>query len=261
MNENKTRYYDKTRRHYIFQNEKANGKSTIKSSKAKRVEFECIKESNIGYHQRNEEWLHLIDTYRQKIQILKNPIPSENNVFKMFELLPYDSIKVVIIGQEPYRTKCNITKINYSCGPAFMIPDSVKTCPVSLKNLLSELAREYKLRKSVSIKYVKDIVKHWIYQGVFLTNVSLTIGDTSTYLDDHKMFWMSFMISFLQCLSDIECPIVLLGTEAWELSKFISEKNPVLKFPHPSSRNNDFLNCGIFEKVNKILADPIIWFI
>jgi uracil-DNA glycosylase len=240
-------------------NQTDNGKTGIQPRETETIEY-CINQSAIiGGIERFVGWANLLQTYQDKILRLQKPIPSHNQIFNMFEFLPYQNVKVVIIGQEPYPSKCNITKINYACGPAFMIPDDVSTCPVSLANLLGDLRRSYNIPKKLSLRYIKDLVKYWISQGVFLTNASLTIGNTSTYLDDHKVFWLQFSIYFVQYLSELKCPIVLLGKEAWRLSKYISGENSVLKFPHPASRNKEFLGCSMFENINKHLDRPIEW--
>ena len=188
-----------------------------------------------------------------------NYVPDPENIFSMFRHLSYSSIKVVIIGQDPYPGVCSITKASYACGPAFVIPDNVLTCPVSLKNLFSELKREYPMRPIVSLQYIKTCLKYWISQGVFLTNLALTRGLENTYLDDHKLFWIEFSISFIKEVSMLNCPIVLLGKEAWRLGDYVESKSPVYKFHHPASRNNEFVGCKMFSKINSHLKKPIKW--
>ena len=186
-------------------------------------------------------------------------VPRQDRIFQMFERLPFKNIKVVIIGQDPYPGKCIATNTYYACGPAFDIPSNVLTCPVSLKNIFSELKREYGLQEKVSMKYIKSTVSSWINQGVFLTNVALTRGISGTYLDDHKAFWMQFTISFVKNISALNCPIVLLGSDAWKLADHIVSSSPVLKFSHPASRNKEFEDCKMFTKINNELECPINW--
>ena len=220
------------------------------SSEAKR------KEENTEGKRREGSW-----TIYQNIKQLEsiNFVPDIDNIFSMFKCLSYDSIKVVIIGQDPYPGRCNISKVSYACGPAFVIPDNALTCPVSLKNLFSELKREYTVRPIVSLQYIKLCLKYWISQGVFLTNLALTRGLEGTYLDNHKNFWMEFSISFIKKVSMLGCPIVLLGAEAWELSNYIDNDTPIYKFYHPVSRDNQFANCKMFSKINSHLSKHINW--
>ena len=186
-------------------------------------------------------------------------IPCTNLIFNMFRVLDPEDIRVVIIGQDPYPGHCPVTKIDYACGPSFVIPKNVKTCPMSLKNIFTELKTDLGIKvKTVTLEYIKNSMDNWIRQGVFFTNVSLTMGRCKDYLSNHKNFWMQFTISFLDIISEIGCPIVLLGTDAWELERYV-KNNKVLKFYHPVSRNNEFFGCKMFSEINKVLQKPIQW--
>lgn len=204
--------------------------------------------------------------YRQdKWEIICPPLnvkftPKIDEIFYMFTALSLKDIKVVIMGQDPYPGKCPITGIDYACGPAFKISDKVKTCPQSLKNLFTEFKTDVLKKSSVSVTldYIKKHVKHWINQGVFLTNASLTRGTEGNYLDDHKMFWMNFTISFIKSVRN--CPIVLLGSESWKFEKFVDESVKVLKFYHPASRDGKFFDCKMFTSINEnIIGEKIMW--
>ncbi len=169
--------------------------------------------------------------------------------FKMFELLPFEEIKVVIIGQSPYPDKKN------ACGIAFQVPDEVLICPKSLKVLFKELESDI----GVSRRRVRDCIRYWISQGVFLTNYALTIGDSSIqYLQNHKAFWSDFTIEFAKKISLLNCPVVLLGSDAQELKQYI-QHNKVLQFSHPASRDNSFSGCKMFSSINNLLDTPINW--
>jgi uracil-DNA glycosylase len=169
--------------------------------------------------------------------------------------------KVVIMGQDPYPGFCRVTKVDYACGPAFLVPDIVITCPPSLKNLFIELRSDIGCPQNIDFRTMKNKMKSWISQGVFLTNCALTRGKEGTYLDSHKMIWMEYSINFVKSL---RCPIVFLGTEAWELSKYTMPGYPVFKLYHPVSRDNQFLGSKMFSKINKALEDigeeKIKWF-
>jgi uracil-DNA glycosylase len=230
---------------------------TITESESARVNESLVQ----SYHK-------LLDDYITKISRFQNTIPAKDKIFSMFDMLDFENIKVVIIGQDPYPGKCKITNENYACGPAFAISEKVKSCPTSLQNLFTELKSSYRLPGKVKLDYIKNTIQYWINQGVFLTNTSLTIGTTGTYLDNHRMFWMNFSISFVQYVSKLNCPIVLLGKEAWEFSKFTEStlvNDNILKFPHPAARDDSFKNCGLFIKINNWLIDhqqqPIKWVI
>jgi uracil-DNA glycosylase len=233
-------------------------------------ETDCSRQPNTNFWEyEDDERDPRSSKVRKKQEIIKqlehiSYIPSKDNIFRMFDILPIESIKVVIIGQDPYPSHCKVTKKYYACGPAFLIPDDVVTCPVSLKKLFSELKKDYdnpvQLSNRISIGYIRKCVKYWISQGVFLTNVALTIGTEGTYLDNHKMFWKEFSISFIKKIAQLNCPIVLLGKDAWELSSYITTNSPVLKFHHPASRSNSFDNSKMFTRINSHLESKIKWY-
>ncbi|KAJ3224068.1 hypothetical protein HK099_000280 [Clydaea vesicula] len=171
------------------------------------------------------------------------------NFFKIFHTIPYHSIKVVIIGQSPYPDP------RHACGIAFQVPDDVIICPVSLKTLFKELESDIGIPKL----RIRDCIKYWVSQGIFLTNASLTIGTGEPeYLRNHKYFWQDFSIEFIKRVSILKCPIILLGKDSWELEKYITH-NKYLKFYHPASRDNQFDGCKMFSKINNLLDTPFDW--
>lgn len=235
-------------------------------SEASSEDYLCsTRKQRVKYNSRRSKKSKGCHSTEQIIEKLNNVryIPPRDFIFKMFEYLPLKKAKVIIIGQDPYPGKCPVTKQYYACGPAFLIPESVNTCPVSLKNMFSELRKEYKdIPKNISIQYIRNCVQYWISQGVFLTNSSLTRGIEGTYLDNHKYLWKEFTTFFMKDISTLQCTVVLLGKEAWTLSKYINDSNiPVLKFHHPASRSDEFTGCKMFSKINETLSVPIKWYI
>lgn len=183
-----------------------------------------------------------------------NYVPSKNKIFRMFEKLQYNNVKLVIIGQDPYPGKCTVTKIQYACGPAFLVPDNVFVCPPSLKNITEELKKYVgKLNNPI-----RTCIKSWINQGVFLTNTALTRGINNDYLDNHQQFWKGFTINFIYEVSKLDCPIVLLGSGAHSMEKYIAHRK-VIKCPHPVARDNQFIGCKIFEKIDEMIPNTINW--
>lgn len=192
-----------------------------------------------------EEWQ--IDT--QFVHKLSGIDFFPKDFFRMFNVLPYSNIKVVIMGQNPY------TNPRHACGIAFLVPDDVIKCPVTLKVLIKELEDDI----GVSKKKVRDVIKEWTQKGVFLTNCSLTNGlNCPDYLKDHSPFWKEFVIQFIKTVSQLQCPIVFLGENAWKFEKYCSHSK-VLKFYYPTSRNDKFVGCKMFTKINDMLNEPIEW--
>ena len=196
----------------------------------------------------NEKWSKDISEEAEKV-LEKLPLdsfyPPRELVFSMFSMPP-ESIKVLIMGQDPYPN-------NMACGPAFVVPRGVDKCPQSLITLFQELKTDIGLSK----RDMRSCMNNWMNQGVFLTNCSLTIGKENDYLKDHSILWTVFTTRFLKSIKG--CVVVLLGTEAWKFDKFVAKENEVLKYYHPTNRSNKFIGSKMFSSINSLLENPISW--
>lgn len=172
--------------------------------------------------------------------------PPEDLVFNAFFKTPYDEVKVVIVGQDPYHGK------GQAEGLSFSVPEGMRQ-PPSLKNIIKELSRDLKLDVS------KDgCLEAWATQGVLLLNATLTVNEGDP-MSHHGRGWETFTDAVIQTLIERKEPIifVLWGNSAIKKSAMI-EKNPVhsiLQAPHPSpfSAHKGFFGCGHFSKINEIL--------
>jgi uracil-DNA glycosylase len=90
--------------------------------------------------------------------------PKQENIFNAFNLCPFDSVKVVILGQDPYPTA------GHAHGLSFSVPSSVRPLPKSLKNIYKELVNDL----AVDMPESGDL-SHWASQGVLLLNTVLTV--------------------------------------------------------------------------------------
>ncbi len=182
--------------------------------------------------------------------------PPEELIFKAFAHCPFDKVKVVILGQDPYHGK------NQAHGLSFSVPEGV-TFPPSLRNVFKELQSEYK-----DYKYPRygNLTK-WAEQGVLLLNTTLTVeaGKAGSH---HKQGWEEFTDKVIQTLSEKRSGIVFLlwGKNAQMKADLIDkQKHYVLISPHPSpfSAHKGFFGCGHFIKANEILIknglSPIDW--
>lgn len=192
-------------------------------------------------------------------------VPESELIFRMFRLLDPGSVRVVIMGQDPYPTRCPLTSIPYASGVAFMPRENTKRVPRTFEELESEMRRDLGVSESLSY----TLFAKWIKQGVFLTNVALTTGINceQSNLSDHKVVWEQFSRNFIRFLSDrggiVFC---LAGSEAWNLQDEIDpDRCRVLKVHHPVSRSKDkpFSGCSMFSKINHALLSlgmsPIQW--
>ena len=181
--------------------------------------------------------------------------PPGRLIFNAFNLCPFDSVKVVIIGQDPYH------EAGQAMGLSFSVPDGV-AMPPSLQNIFKEL------QSDLGIVPPKDgTLTKWAKQGVLMLNTTLTVR--AGQANSHKnLGWTTFTDHIIEKLNEHEQPIVFLlwGGNARSKKKLITAPQPlVLESVHPSplSAYNGFFGCKHFSKCNAFLEahgiDPIDW--
>lgn len=176
-------------------------------------------------------------------------------IFNAFNTTPFDSVKVVLLGQDPYHGK------GQAHGLSFSVPAGVRP-PPSLINIFKELNTD----TGTPIPNHGNLTK-WAEQGVLLLNASLTVRENDP-LSHSKIGWTAFTDGVISKISSEKKNIVFLlwGKYAQEKQALIDEtKHLVLKAAHPSpySANNGFFGCRHFSKTNEYLMkngiDPIDW--
>lgn len=178
-------------------------------------------------------------------------------IFNAFDKTPFDRLKVVILGQDPYHGA------GQAMGLSFSVPDGVPA-PPSLVNIYKELNRDI----GMPIPTTGNLTK-WAEQGVLLLNAILTVraNDPASH---SKIGWMEFTDAVIRKISEEKKGVVFLlwGRFAQEKQVLIDEtKHFVLKAAHPSpfSANNGFFGCKHFSRTNELLMkqglDPIDWII
>ena len=178
--------------------------------------------------------------------------PDVNNVFRAFKLTPYDKVRVVILGQDPYHYEAN--GIAVADGLAFSSgSDSYQ--PPSLKNILSEVENNCYDGFSIELSDVTSLDK-WAEQGVFLINTALTVEKYSP--GSHSLLWKEFTTNVIKRLNEREEMIFFLlwGNHAKRYDKLINrEKHVVLEAGHPSPLNTKvpFKGCEHFAFIWDIL--------
>ncbi len=182
--------------------------------------------------------------------------PPNKFIFNAFEHTPFDKVKVVILGQDPYHGA------NQAHGLSFSVQKGVGF-PPSLQNIFKELQKEIP-----DYKYPThgDLTK-WADQGVLLLNATLTV-QSNTAGSHQKKGWELFTDRAIKELSDKKSGIVFLlwGKYAQAKAELIDEKKHfILKAAHPSpfSAHNGFFGCNHFIKTNELLIKsgqkPIDW--
>jgi uracil-DNA glycosylase len=185
--------------------------------------------------------------------------PEPKNIFRAFDLVPVEKVKVVILGQDPYHTP------NVADGLAFSSKMGNKV-PPSLRNIYKEIKDEFQLTK-YEFESNPDLTR-LANQGVLLLNNTLTVE--SGIANSHAKFgWDKFTDSVINILSKERTNLVFMlwGGFARGKKKLISSSNNnlILESAHPSPLsahngffgNNHFIKCNDFLVENKI--EPIIW--
>jgi len=194
--------------------------------------------------------LHL-KTERQQGKII---YPPGSFIFNAFNTTPFDKVKVVILGQDPYHGP------GQAHGLCFSVQNGIQP-PPSLVNIFKELQSDI----GITIPGHGNLT-YWAEQGVFLLNASLTVraGDPMSH---SKIGWATFTDTVIKKISELKKNTVFLlwGKFAQEKKVLIDEtKHLILKAAHPSPLSvTGFLGCRHFSKTNEYLTtngiDPIDW--
>ena len=185
----------------------------------------------------------------------KTIFPERKNIMNAMRYTPYENVKVVIVGQDPYHG------VGEAHGLSFSVQPGIKT-PPSLVNIYKELNRDL----GCYIPNNGYLVK-WAKEGVLLLNSVLTVVKDNPGSHRGKG-WEMFTDTVIKSLNEKEEPIVFLlwGSYAKEKAMYITNpKHLVLKTSHPSpfSVKNGFDGCSHFSKANKFLEShgikPIDW--
>jgi len=182
----------------------------------------------------------LKDEYKNKLIY-----PPGRRIFRSFNFCPFDKVKVVIIGQDPYHG------INQANGLCFSVNKDVKI-PPSLFNIFKEL------KYDIGIDIPKDgNLERWAIQGVLLLNSILTVRKNCPG-SHSKKGWENFTDEVISILSKNKNNLVFLlwGNYAKSKLKIIDQNNHfILTSSHPSpfSANNGFFNSFHFSQTNSYL--------
>ncbi|MBX0331736.1 uracil-DNA glycosylase [Pontibacter sp. HSC-14F20] len=171
--------------------------------------------------------------------------PPGNQIFNAFEHCPFDQVKVVILGQDPYHGP------NQANGLAFSVKDGVRI-PPSLVNVFKEIKND--LGKDIP---TTGNLERWAEQGVLLLNATLTVraGDAGSH---QKKGWEEFTDAVVRKVNDLKTGVVFMlwGAYAQKKGAFIDEsKHLVLKAAHPSpfAADRGFFGTHHFSKSNEYL--------
>ncbi len=182
--------------------------------------------------------------------------PAKEQVFSAFSETPFENVKVVILGQDPYHGP------DQAHGLCFSVLPGIKP-PPSLANIYKELKQDIPGFDIPTHGYLQS----WAQQGVLLLNTVLTVEQAQAHSHKH-LGWETFTDKIIQQLDLQANGIIFLlwGAHAQKKGAQINTDNhQVLKAPHPSplSAHRGFLGCAHFSKTNQLLEQqgqqPIDW--
>ena len=185
----------------------------------------------------------------------KTLYPPGKLIFNAFDQTPFDKVKVVILGQDPYHNP------KQAMGLSFSVPDGVAP-PPSLINIFKELQEDLELPVSRTGNLEK-----WARQGVLLLNAALTV-EAGKPMSNSAIGWHTFTDEVIRRISAGREQVVFMlwGKFAQNKEALIDgSKHKVLKAAHPSplSAYNGFFGCRHFSQANSWLRQqgekPIDW--
>ncbi len=185
----------------------------------------------------------------------KTVYPPPKRIFAALEAVPFDKVRVVILGQDPYHGP------GQAHGLCFSVPDGVPK-PPSLQNIFKEIKNDLGLPIPAS-----GNLQPWADQGVLLLNATLTVEAGKAGSHQGKG-WEDFTDAIVKKLNEHRTGLVFLlwGAYAQKKGAHIDRaKHLVLQAPHPSplSAHNGFFDCRHFSKTNEYVVargePPIEW--
>lgn len=210
----------------------------------------------IGYEKQQAYFIDTLNYVKQRRAQGITVYPPKDDVFSAFKVTPFDEVKVVILGQDPYHGP------DQAHGLSFSVKPGVKT-PPSLANMYKELAQDIDGFTIPDHGYLLP----WAQQGVLLLNTVLTVEAGQAH--SHKQLgWEQFTDKVIDALNQHANGVVFMlwGSHAQKKGARIDRnKHCVLSGPHPSplSAYRGFFGCGHFSKCNQYLLDnnkmPIDW--
>ena len=202
-----------------------------------------------------KDYYQELQAFVQKRRAEVRVFPEEKNVFNALELTPFESVKVVILGQDPYHGFGQAHGLSFSVQKGIPLPPSLRNI---YKELQEDLGGELPTEGDLS---------HWAKQGVLLLNTVLTVEEGNA--NSHKgMGWERLTNRLIESLNELNHPVIFIlwGKPAQDKEKLITNPSHViLKSPHPSplSAYRGFFGSKPFSRINDILIQqgqiPIRW--
>jgi len=199
----------------------------------------------------NKEYMRKLAGIIRKERSMFEIYPKSEDTFNAYKATPFDRVKVIILGQDPYYRE------GQAHGLAFSAPVTLQQTPRSLENIFWEI--EENLGKDSFRVYHPSDLTRWAEQGVFLLNKALTVRQGRP--GSHRFLgWERFTAKTIRYLSICPTPMVFMlwGNDAQQYAEHIDgDFHLILETSHPSPRSADkgFKGCKHFSKANDFLRD------
>jgi len=220
-----------------------------------RIQLDPSWKARVGDYLRRPEMQELAAFLRTRKAAGAKVYPPGAGIFAALDATPFDKVKVVILGQDPYHGPGQAHGLCFSVRPG--VP-----APPSLENIFKELQRDCGIARPTH-----GCLQHWAEQGVLLLNAVLTVEDGRAGAHAGKG-WEGFTDHVVDVLNREREHLVFLlwGSYAQKKGAMIdARRHKVLRAPHPSplSAHRGFIGCGHFSAANEYLRRtgqaPIDW--
>lgn len=219
------------------------------------IKLEPSWKARVGDYLERPEMQRLSEFLRSELRAGKTIYPPPKRIFAALDTTPFEQVKVVILGQDPYHGPGQAHGLCFSVLPG--VPS-----PPSLVNIFAEIQRDLGIARPDH-----GCLIPWARQGVLLLNSVLTVERGLAGSHQGKG-WEGFTDRIVDCLNREREGLVFLlwGSPAQTKGKLVdTSRHKVLKAPHPSplSAHRGFIGCGHFSKANEWLSAqgqaPIEW--
>lgn len=204
----------------------------------------------------SEDFKHILETLSATVSEGKRFTPPLKQVFRAFQECPFDKMRVIIVGQDPYPQLGVADGISFSCG-------NTGKPEASLRYILGAV-NDTVYDGKMDVKLADPNLQRWSNQGVLMLNTALTteIGKIGKHFD----IWQPFIAYLIDMLSKSDRPLVwvFMGKQAQALAELVDDHHHKLTCSHPASaayQKQHKWDCNdIFNGVNALLDEPkIVW--
>ena len=220
-----------------------------------RIRLDPSWKSRVGDYLQRDDMQQLSGFLRERMRQGARVYPPAPNIFAALDATPFDQVKVVVLGQDPYHGPGQAHGLSFSVPPGVPVPPS-------LDNIFKELQRDLGIARPAH-----GCLMPWARQGVLLLNAVLTVEEGRAGAHQGQG-WEGFTDHVVDVLNREREGLVFLlwGSYAQAKGKRIDAgRHRVLRAPHPSplSAHRGFIGCGHFSAANGYLAHrgqrPIDW--